>query len=41
MLLGKNVEFPIDPAIKIDNNMQYWMQRHGAVGNSRTNTENE
>ncbi len=41
MLLGKNVEFPVDPTIKIDNNMQYMMKRHGAVGNSSANTENE
>lgn len=41
ILLNKNVELPIDPNIKIENNMQYWMYRHGQVGNATSNDERE
>lgn len=34
ILLGRNVAFPVDPNVKISSAKDYWMLRHGAVGNS-------
>ena len=34
ILLGRNVAFPVDPDVKISSAKDYWMLRHGAVGNS-------